>query len=1115
MLIESPQRIRLGYLENITQGTAGPCEDLLDTEHLTAVYNNYEFDCIPQNLPIVAYKSKIGLKDCTSEDTRLLYCTTGVLLQTLIGERSLQRYTHIILDEVHERNKDMDFLLLIVRKLQRTISRNVKVVLMSATLNSVRFGQYFSMNIAGNLCNAPILALESSKKHNLSIYYLGELTELGVEIKQRKEDAPEPIVTHNHHQLVLTLIKTFDKLEVEGQLRVIDYCMMKELVADPYTNFTSLCLVWASKANCTQRAGRTGRIGPGRVYRLLHKSEFEQLLDEQIPEMKRSPLDHLVLKSKQLSSDKPKALLALALDPPELKNIESTILQLKEAGGLLMTAKGEYCSDDGDITYLGTIMAELPLDIHVSKMVALGHIFGVLEDCIIMGASMSVKNMFARPYKKDLEAYMSKLAWSSCSSSDPIAFLKAYTTWKKKHEGGDFRQEGSEAKWVRRYFLESRCLREIKDLVEDLQKRLMRLGISDKRQPNDVIWSEDEEPLVLKLVLAGAFYPNYFVRGSLGGQVNEEDAVKLLVGRDPYSSVKVYVEFPKVEVPKATDGNPVARAPGQVSLMVYKAIKLGKISKFELRVLPEWKVKNHTERLRKPPLLALAELGSERSRQIYQQHDLRERWRSDVRPGIACVSPAPSSVASSSSTHIHTKLPGLNITHLRLKSPFLETPGRFWVNIVEDESGMQQMHNCLNANPAELVPLEPRQLYVGQMVVAPYLDTQWLIARQRNLGAHTQPDFALECRLAMVQASQIKGCGQWSADAIKVFRDHVLETIFYARVYSVVNSVVSLIDNHKTRDNVAKNLLTEDQIAVYEELQCSTLGLEVTSDPQPPPPCDTTNTVKLTGPYSPLEMKVYQMVKGGSNTKEVSIDPNSVNSVLIDDEPQDKFDRLIVAASVHNSQDGNRLTLRQTTIMPNLPGLPALVCLLFAPRVELRVDRDKEKITGGLFGLGCKPSDPRHRPLFPAHDMELPFDTVNKLRFWMNSAWLKLLARERNYKDPVLSARSHKWGLLSSELRFPMCKEEAEQQVFPMHWGVKLLPPGTSVKKRLEENLKELKSMCCRAEENVDDKRCDLCKEMVQSLHQLKSHLQSSDHLLAEAQLYGEDFLIPELTDDD
>lgn len=79
---------------------------------------------------------QVGLHANMSEDTRLLYCTTGVLLQKLIKEKSLRNYTHIILDEVHERDQDMDFLLIVIRRLMMTNSRNVKVILMSATINT-------------------------------------------------------------------------------------------------------------------------------------------------------------------------------------------------------------------------------------------------------------------------------------------------------------------------------------------------------------------------------------------------------------------------------------------------------------------------------------------------------------------------------------------------------------------------------------------------------------------------------------------------------------------------------------------------------------------------------------------------------------------------------------------------------------------------------------------------------------------------------------------------------------------------------------------------------------------------------------------------------------------
>lgn len=58
----------------------------------------------------------------------LTYMTTGVLLQKLISSKSLQQFTHIIIDEVHERNEDLDFLLLIVRRFLFTQSPRTKVM---------------------------------------------------------------------------------------------------------------------------------------------------------------------------------------------------------------------------------------------------------------------------------------------------------------------------------------------------------------------------------------------------------------------------------------------------------------------------------------------------------------------------------------------------------------------------------------------------------------------------------------------------------------------------------------------------------------------------------------------------------------------------------------------------------------------------------------------------------------------------------------------------------------------------------------------------------------------------------------------------------------------------
>ncbi|XP_026684818.1 probable ATP-dependent RNA helicase spindle-E [Diaphorina citri] len=123
---------------------------------------------------------------------------------------------------------------------------------------------------------------------------------------------------------------------------------------------------------------------------------YNQLPIEDTPEMLRSPLDSLVLHAKMLDLGEPVHIFGLAMDPPDIGNIKRTILSLKEIGALFPTTNGdEYREDDGDITYMGEVMSSLPVDPRVAKLIFLGYIFNLLDDCVIMAAAMSVKNPFS------------------------------------------------------------------------------------------------------------------------------------------------------------------------------------------------------------------------------------------------------------------------------------------------------------------------------------------------------------------------------------------------------------------------------------------------------------------------------------------------------------------------------------------------------------------------------------------------------------------------------------------------------------------------------------------------------------------------------------------------
>lgn len=86
---------------------------------------------------------KVRLEGIKGRDTRLLFCTTGILLRRLLVDRSLKGVTHVIVDEIHERGMNEDFLLIVLKDLLPR-RPELKLILMSATLNAELFSSYFA-----------------------------------------------------------------------------------------------------------------------------------------------------------------------------------------------------------------------------------------------------------------------------------------------------------------------------------------------------------------------------------------------------------------------------------------------------------------------------------------------------------------------------------------------------------------------------------------------------------------------------------------------------------------------------------------------------------------------------------------------------------------------------------------------------------------------------------------------------------------------------------------------------------------------------------------------------------------------------------------------------------
>ncbi|KAG6550205.1 hypothetical protein Mapa_008165 [Marchantia paleacea] len=94
----------------------------------------------------------VRLESCRSHRTRLLFCTTGILLRRLSSDRDLENVTHVIVDEVHERTLESDLLLLLLRELLKRVGGRLRVILMSATVDPTLFVRYYRDGLQADPC---------------------------------------------------------------------------------------------------------------------------------------------------------------------------------------------------------------------------------------------------------------------------------------------------------------------------------------------------------------------------------------------------------------------------------------------------------------------------------------------------------------------------------------------------------------------------------------------------------------------------------------------------------------------------------------------------------------------------------------------------------------------------------------------------------------------------------------------------------------------------------------------------------------------------------------------------------------------------------------------------
>ncbi|KAM6498648.1 P-loop containing nucleoside triphosphate hydrolase protein [Amanita muscaria] len=467
----------------------------------------------------------IRFEDCTSPETRIKYMTDGMLQRECLIDPLCSHYSVIMLDEAHERTIATDVLFGLLKKAVKR-RPDLKLIVTSATLDAEKFSKYFygcpiftipgrtypvetlyTKDPESDYMDASLITVMqihlSEPPGDVLLFLTGqEEIDTACEILFERMKAlgpkvPELIVLPIYSALpsevqsrvfeptppgarkvVIATNVAETSLTIPGIYYVIDPGFSKQNAYDARLGMDSLVVMPISQAQARQRAGRAGRTGPGKCYRLYTEAAFRnEMLPNSIPDIQRTNLSYTILQLKAMGIND---LLSFDfMDPPPAPTMLTALENLYALSAL---------DDEGLLTRLGRKMADFPMEPPLAKMLIASVDMGCSEEILSIVAMLSVQTVFYRPKEKQGQADSKKAKFHQ-PEGDHLTLLTVYNGWK----AGNFSNA-----WCYENFIQARSMRR----AQDVRKQL--LGIMD-RYKHDVVSAGRDYNRVRKAICSGFF----------------------------------------------------------------------------------------------------------------------------------------------------------------------------------------------------------------------------------------------------------------------------------------------------------------------------------------------------------------------------------------------------------------------------------------------------------------------------------------------------------------------------------------------------------------------------------------------------------------------------------